>query len=362
MKMKKEFVFHSIVFALSMVLLCGGPVSADDASAKRPFKIGVVLGLTGQSAYWSDMQRKGIELAAKELRAEGKSVTLIFENSGDTPAGSVTAFNKVVSADKVDAVIGNVWSFLTEPLIPMAEQRKVLLISPAMACTPSSHYVFSGSSKLAGLVKPFGEFFKKFPEVKRSASFTFDDPSWGKRNREAWLAAAKKAGVIEVASHEDHNYNPDFKALFPAMLKQKPDAFFVAHEPVASLKTFRLLGYTGKVVQANAIFETILSGRMERANIEGVFFADTYPNAQFREAFKALHNEEPVLEAHTGYEVLRSLAIAHRENPTDLPAGLRTVRYDGVAGRIDYTKSCAGNEAKWHLFQVQNGNVQLVGD
>ena len=101
------------VFVASLLFL----VSSASAQTieEKPIRIGAIYGLTGFANVWSSQARRGIELARDEINAgggiNGRDLEIIFEDSGTTPQGAVTAFNKLVKADHVDAVVGDIISF-----------------------------------------------------------------------------------------------------------------------------------------------------------------------------------------------------------------------------------------------------------
>lgn len=340
-----------LIAALILVGLFSNLALAD----QKPLKIGVVLGLTGQAAQWSDMALKGITLAHEEAVKDGHEIRLIVEDSGTSPAGSVRAFNKLVHVDKVDAVLGNIWSFLNEPLVPIAKREGVLLLSVEVDCEAGQPTVFDGAVDLHGLIPAYKDFFRSNPDVKTMALVIFDDPGWGHVQRDAWRAAAKEFGVKEIGIVETAEYRPNFESIFPRFLSKDPDVIFVAHEPYLSTKALKRLRYKGKIVQSNALYEALLSGQGKTADFEGIFYADSDPTKEFAANFKKRFGLPPVLEPHKSYEMLRSVAKAFKTNSEDLSVGLRQVKYEGVSGPIDYTSNCNGNKTGWRLFTVRNG-------
>ncbi len=347
---------------LIVYLLCllGFSSNALTQSNEPPYKIGVAYALSGQATYWANMQLKGIQLAQRDLAAEGIKVDLLIEDSETSSSKSVTAFNKLVASNGVEAVLGNIWAFLTEPMIPLAEKRKILLISSENSCRSDGQYSFAIGAQVELIVPAFRKFFDKFPNVKKTVVFYFDDPGWGHKNHKAWLQAAKESGVTVVKEASSSEFNPDFKAIFTPILALKPDAIFIAHEPVASTKTLRKLGYTGIIVQSNAVNEALASGGLTPQELEGVVYADTIPDTNFTSRFQELFAQPPTLEAHTGYEALRSAVRALQINRKQPAAALRTVKYAGVAGDIDFTKGCSGSQATWKLLQFHNQQAKAI--
>ena len=79
-------------------------------NASKPIKIGQVTILTGDYAWFGESESQGADLAAEEINAEGgingRRLEIVREDDKMDPAQSVTAFNKLVSVDKVQVVMG----------------------------------------------------------------------------------------------------------------------------------------------------------------------------------------------------------------------------------------------------------------
>src|SRR3989440_828888 len=106
------------------------------AAESDPITIGAVLPLTGEAAHWGIPARTGAELAVHEINAAGgiggRSLALVVGDDRCNPAEGVLAFNTIMASAKPPvAVLGAVCSSVTLALAPLAESRKVVLISPA---------------------------------------------------------------------------------------------------------------------------------------------------------------------------------------------------------------------------------------
>ena len=99
-----------------------------------PIKIGLILPLTGDAADIGQAQKNAVELALEQLK--DSNIQLIFEDDRLQTNDAVTAAQKLVNVDKVDAIIGPSWSGAALAVAPIAESSKTLLISPT-ASTPS---------------------------------------------------------------------------------------------------------------------------------------------------------------------------------------------------------------------------------
>ena len=92
------------VLLISLVFLLSGITLGAD-----PVKIGVIYPLTGPIAAAGSYQKAGVEMARDKINAEGgilgKPFTLFIEDGANDPAQSVSAAEKLVTREKVDAMI-----------------------------------------------------------------------------------------------------------------------------------------------------------------------------------------------------------------------------------------------------------------
>jgi branched-chain amino acid transport system substrate-binding protein len=101
--------FFAVASFLAMVI----PAQADVI-------LGAVLPLSGVNARGGEDQRRGIELAVKQVNDKGgvlgQSLKVIYEDSGNTSQRAIDAARKLVSVDKVPLVIGEYSSGITIPM------------------------------------------------------------------------------------------------------------------------------------------------------------------------------------------------------------------------------------------------------
>jgi len=123
------------VVAAALVLVFVASFAAGCSSPKKdPIKIGIVAPLSGGAAMVGDTQVKGVALAIKQINAaggiHGREVIYIAEDDEQIPAKSVSAVNKLVYNDKVDAVIGTVNSSATLANMEVTRKAGVPQITP----------------------------------------------------------------------------------------------------------------------------------------------------------------------------------------------------------------------------------------
>lgn len=356
---------QKLPIAALLIALLGILHTHAPALAENP-KIGVISGLSGAGAKWSRYQNKGIQLAQEELKAEGFPVEVIYEDSATKAPQAISAYNKLVSFDKVDALIANDLGFVIAPLIPIVNRDKRLLFAISIPnqnyCKQSRGYYFSGTSQIARTKAGFELFLKKNPGIRKIGIIIHDDPDWGNAYADVWKSLAKSLGIEVVHTFRSLDFPPDYRTALTAMLPKKPDAIFLAHESQSFLKVAHELSYNGSIVSTNQVLENLVDpspGTL--SHLESVFFVDIKISPDFRERFNARFGEAPILEAYAGYEALRSVAKALKKNRAEPAVGLRHVSYEGVGGTVDFTgPSCAGNQAEGALYRFEAGRIVEV--
>ena len=108
-------VFRRTGALLALLALTFGAIGP--ARAADTIKIGFSVSETGALAAPSIFDRQGYELAADELNAHGgllgKKVELIHYDDQSTPSTAVPLYQKLISDDKVDLILGPYSSQIT---------------------------------------------------------------------------------------------------------------------------------------------------------------------------------------------------------------------------------------------------------
>ncbi len=353
---------YRIVLVLCILLTFPKSLWSEEA-----IKIGVISGLSGAAAKWNRFQNMGAQLAQEEYQVARFPIELVFEDSATEGKRVIAAFNKLTKHDKVDAIFADDFGFAVAPVLPLATREKVFLLAIGLPhdryCESGEGYFYSASSQFSNSFDAFDKFFEIHPEVKKIGIVVFDDQEWGDNYHRIWKSLAKKHNVEIVGTHRDADLTPDFKTPLTKILKEKPQAIFLAHEPEAYLKAARQLGFDGYTVSANNVLEMLADAPAGREELEGVYIVDPVISEAFRKRFRARFSREPILEAYAGYEAIRVIAKSFQKDRQNPAKAIKTIAYDGVAGRIDFTgKSCAGNEADWGLFRYRDGKLQPAKD
>jgi branched-chain amino acid transport system substrate-binding protein len=124
----------SIIVLLALGLLAIAiqrPAIADQSPARPPLTIGAILPLSGGASNFGAIARRGIELALEDLSPEDRArVKVIFEDDGLSNMRSATAARKLLTIDKVHALL--TWSSGTGLTVAsVAEAKKIPHLSIA---------------------------------------------------------------------------------------------------------------------------------------------------------------------------------------------------------------------------------------
>lgn len=122
---------HKLVKLTVAAALISSVMVAPHALAEE-IKIGVVLPLSGPLSGYGQPSQKGVELvnSMEPTLKNGDTIKLIIIDDKSDKVEAANAMQRLVSSDKVDAVIGEVTSTNTLAMTKMAEDTKTPLVSP----------------------------------------------------------------------------------------------------------------------------------------------------------------------------------------------------------------------------------------
>jgi branched-chain amino acid transport system substrate-binding protein len=132
-KKKLAGIFMSFMMATGMLAGCGGSASTSGEKDGETVKIGANLELSGGVASYGQSIQEGLKLAIEEINKEGidgKKLELVtFDNKSDAAEATNGAI-KLISQDKVSAIVGAATSTNTLAQVEIAQKNKTPLITP----------------------------------------------------------------------------------------------------------------------------------------------------------------------------------------------------------------------------------------
>src|SRR6202022_3302490 len=129
--MKQQLKLTGLAIVLSAV--------ASQAVAQEKLKIGVIVTLSGPAAALGQQVRDGFALAVKDLggKMAGRDVEIVVADDELKPDAAVTKVKGLLERDKVDFVVGPIFSNILQAIHKPVVDSKTFLISPNAG--PSSY-------------------------------------------------------------------------------------------------------------------------------------------------------------------------------------------------------------------------------
>ena len=362
-------------------LIAGCTKPAGDGAAAQVIRVGEFASLTGKEAAFGQSSHKGTELAIEELNAAGgvlgKKIELITEDNRSTAGESATIVKKLITRDKVVAILGEVASSRSLEAAPRAQESQIPMISPSSTnpkVTETGDYIFR-----VCFIDPFqggllAGYAQRTLNAKKVAilSDVSADYSMGlaKFFREAFVAGG---GTI-VSEQKYTGGDKDFKAQLTSIKAAQPEVIMVPgyySEVGLIVAQARQLGIKVPLIggdgwEAPELLQLAGADALQNTYYSTHFSPEsTEPLAQkFVAAYKAKYNESPDAMAALGYDSAMVLADAiRRAGTTDGPklrdALAATSGFPGATGattlneKRDATKPAV-------IITVKEGRFQYV--
>lgn len=316
----------------------------------EPTVIGAVLPLTGDGATYGIPIQRAIEMAVADINAangvSGKPLKVAYEDGKCDGKESVNAAQKLINVTKVKYIIGGACSGETLGFAPIANQNKVVVISPSATSpditTKGGPYVFrfSPSDALAGSVAA------KYAQEKlnaKTAAIISEQTDYAQGLRRTFAAEfRKKARVLVDETFQTSETN--FQSIALKVKNAKLDVIYVVPQTptpgVLLVKQLREQGAAGAVLTA----EVMIGRDVVEKNAEGLdgmvgfeaYFDENSDRAKpFLDTYLVRYGEKPpypffMANAHAITYLMRDLIM---QNGMDTAKALNAlVSLKGWAG------------------------------
>jgi branched-chain amino acid transport system substrate-binding protein len=368
-----------LLLIIAIILLISGYVIFKNRlieTKKENIKIGVVMPQTGFLANPGKNVIKGIELYFDEFNKENPNhqVELIIEDSKSEPKTGVNALNKLISVDKVKIVIGDLGSPIFLAMAPIAENNKIVMISPG-ASNPkvrdAGDYIFRDYTSDEFDGKVMANFMYKDRNITECAVLFFNN-DYGVGLKEAFIHDfIKNRGQIKMNEAFDDN-NLYFKNLVLKLRNSnvksvyfigspKQDAYFLKNlkEMNLQINVFGTLGFEDKefINIAKGNFDSVI---YSTPNFDANSSDSNVVN--FVKHFKNKYNELPDLTSALGYDVSNILGYCLKTsnyNINKIKDELYKVKYfNGLTGNTSFDDK--GDVEKDVLIKEIKGNGDII--
>src|ERR1700741_2264046 len=107
--------------------------------AQTPIRIGAALSTTGNYSAQGNYQREGYLLCQKHVNAQGgvlgRPIEFVIYDDESDEKTAARLYEKLITDDKVDAVLGPYGTAITEAVADIPEKHRKVMIAPNAATT-----------------------------------------------------------------------------------------------------------------------------------------------------------------------------------------------------------------------------------
>jgi branched-chain amino acid transport system substrate-binding protein len=302
--------------------------------------IGALLGLSGDAAGYGVTQKKGIELAVREINDSNypggnRELRLVVVDGGSSGDSAAAAISALINNNRVAAIIGPTLSSQAFKADPLAQQNSIPVMAVSNTVpgiTAMGDYIFRcslpESTVIGGTIKAAASQLR----IVTVAYLWGSDDDYTRAGYQAFREAVEKNGLQVLADEIFTRGDTDFKPRLKNIIAYEPDAILVsalAREASPIIIQARALGYTGLIIGGNGFNSPDLITQAGNA-AEGVMagtawnIGNTNPrNLAFISAFQKAYGVKPDQFAAQAYTGTWLIANAVRTGHSGEPGAIR---------------------------------------
>ena len=351
------------------------PTTSQMMESSEEIAIGVVVPLTGrlEDSFGIPISQ-GFELTLSEINAtqpHGAELKLIIEDDQSTVEGAVAAFNKLIHQEGVSVILGPATSSQTAETFPIAQENRVLAISPTSAARGLSaigDFVFRVALTTDILIPKGIEVTHTKLGYQRVATL-YDAADLFSTDGDASVQEVLAAKGVEVIATETfQGGDTDFSEQLTRIQALDPDVIFVSSQPPEKpgiLTQGHQLGISAPFI-VRTLTETDVQAAGAAAEGAMTFVGwgaavDTPGNQAFVENYTAKFGMEPnnyAARSYAAFYILaEALANAQSTDSLAIRDALANVKnFDTIFGKFSFD---ANGDAVYDpkVLIVKNGEL-----
>jgi branched-chain amino acid transport system substrate-binding protein len=208
--------------------------AAPVAGAQPPIRIGASLALTGSYVVFGQNQHRGYKLCERHVNEKGgvlgRKIEFVLYDDQSEPATGVRLYERLITQDKVDVVIGPYSSPITEAVADVNEKFKMPMVAPGAAATS----IFKRGRKFVFMVLPPGEVdLEGLIDIAarkglKTVAVIHQDVIAARATAQGAIELGKKKGLEVVLVEAYPQGTTDFSALLAKVRAANPDVLAAA--------------------------------------------------------------------------------------------------------------------------------------
>ena len=340
----------------------GGSKGADGDT----IKVGGLLEMTGGSASFGISSKNGIDLALKKINEKGvlggKKLSLVVADTKSEASEATNGMQKLISQDKVVAVIGPNQSSAVIASGSISNGAKVTDITP-MGTNPDVT-VDPGTKKVKPysfrtcFIDPFqgtvmAAFASNDLKVKKAAIYIDNTSDYAKGLAQFFKENFIKNGGEVVIEEAYLQKDTDFKSTLTKIKAANPDFIYIPgyyQEVGLIVKQAREMGITVPMAGGDGWDSAKLPEIAGKAALENTFFSSLYSpddtsdlNKSFVAEYKKAYNTNPDVFAALAYDstllVAEAIEKAGSTDPAKIGEAMAKISgFKGVSGEVTFNE------------------------
>ena len=320
MKKWKMALLAATMAVSALATGCGG---SSTPAVSNEIKIGANFEITGGVAQYGQSAANGAKIAINEANAAGgvlgKQIKLIVADNKSEPAESGNATTKLITQDKVVAILGPAASAMVLAAGPIVQDSKIPLLTP----TGTNPKITFENGKVkdfafrACFIDPFqgqvmANFATRAMKAKTAAIYIDNSSDYSKSLAQNFEQVFTKNGGKIVTQEAFLQKDQDFKSALTKLKATNPDVVYIPayYEEVGKIiKQARELGITVPLLGSDGWDSPKLAEIAGSAALDNTFFSNHYssqdkdPRVQkFVADYKKAYGQEPDAFAALGYD------------------------------------------------------------
>lgn len=362
MKTMKKVMAFTASSCMALVALTGCSSGSKDAT--NEIKFGFNFELSGEVANYGTPEFNAAKLAIKiqNEKTDAKyKYTYVEGDNKSTAEESTNVATKMITSDKVNAIIGPATSGASAAIYQIASDNKVFVMSPSATATnvtladgksvdslyPYVYRVcFEDSYQGAAMASYATDTLKKSKAVIISDSSS----DYAKGLAKAFDEKFTSNGGSIVTEVNYQAKDKDFNSQLTKIKGMDYDVIYIPgyySEVGLIISQARSMGITTPIIGGDGFDSTKLVELAGANNLNDVYFTTAYSTVgasaelqAFIEAYKKEYNEDPGMFAALAYDsvttMIQTYENAASKEVADVQAYLNKVEYKGVTGSFSF--------------------------
>ncbi len=370
--MKKVSLLLAVCLSIALLAGCAQQGSSGGNNS-NVIKIGVNYELSGGVATYGQSSVEGIELAIKEINeaggVNGKQIQLVKYDNKSEEAEATTLASKLMTQDKVVAVLGPATSGSFKATIPVAIKNKIPVISGS--ATADDVTVDENGVKEYAFRICFNDSYQgtgmanyALKNLSKSKAVVIMDSSsdYGKGLAENFVKTFEAGGGTIVAQEAYVKGDTDFNAILTSIKGKDFDVIFIPgyyEEAGLIIKQARAQGIDVPILGADGFDSPVLAQLAGADALNEVYFSNHYSSLDqdpvvqnFISLFKKEYNKEPDAFNALGYDLAKFVVDGIK----------RAEKLDGesLKNALESTENFAGVTGNFTIDENHNPEKALV--